>query len=52
LVPVENPVEVPDFHATLYRALGIPADQFYLTETRPFYVTKDGKGRAIEALLA
>ena len=42
---------MPDFHATLYRALGIAPDQAYLTETRPFYVTKDGKGRAVEALL-
>ncbi len=52
MVPIENPVTVSDFHATLYRALGIPADQSYLTESRPFYVTKDGKGRAVDALLA
>ena len=52
MVPIENPVTVPDFHATLYRALGIPADHSYLTESRPFYVTKDGKGRAIGELLA
>ena len=25
MVPIENPIEVPDFHATLYRALGIAA---------------------------
>jgi hypothetical protein len=52
MIPIENPVTVPDFHATLYRALGIPADHFYLTESRPFYVTKDGKARAIDSLLA
>jgi hypothetical protein len=51
MIPIEKPIEVPDFHATLYRALGIAPDQSYLTETRPFYVTKDGKGRAVEALL-
>ena len=51
MVPIENPVDVPDFHATLYRALGIPADHAYLTESRPFYVTKDGKGRPVDALL-
>jgi hypothetical protein len=52
MIPIENPVAVTDFHATLYRALGIPANHSYLTESRPFYVTKDGKGRAIDALLA
>lgn len=52
LVPVENPVCLEDVHATIYRALGIPADTSYLTEGRPFYVTKDGKGKAIEALLS
>jgi len=52
LVPVENPVRLEDVHATIYRALGIAADHNYVTEGRPFYVTKDGKGRAIDALLA
>ena len=51
MVPIENPVTVTDVHATIYRALGIPADTHYLTEGRPFYVTKDGKGKAIEGLL-
>ncbi len=52
MLPVENPVELPDVHATIYKALGIPADHSYLIEERPFYVTKDGKGRAIDAVLA
>jgi arylsulfatase A-like enzyme len=52
MLPVENPVELPDVHATIYKALGIPADHSYLTEGRPFYVTKDGKGKAINAVLA
>ncbi len=47
---VENPVTIEDLHATIYRALGIPADTAYEIEKRPFYVTKDGKGRAVEAL--
>jgi hypothetical protein len=38
-------------HATVYKALGIPADTSYVTESRPFYVTKDGKGVPIDALL-
>ncbi len=52
MTPVENPVRLEDVHATIYQALGIPADTNYVTEGRPFYVTKDGKGKAIEALLA
>ncbi len=52
MVPVENPVELYDIHATIYKALGIPADHSYVTEGRPFYVTKDGKGKAIDAVLA
>lgn len=52
MLPIENPVSLTDVHATIYRALGIPADTAYVTEGRPFYVTKDGKGKAIDALLA
>jgi hypothetical protein len=52
MVPVENPVNLTDVHATIYKALGIPADTGYVTEGRPFYVTKDGKGKPIDALLA
>lgn len=51
MVPVENAVHLEDVHATIYKALGIPADTAYVTESRPFYVTKDGKGKAIDALL-
>lgn len=52
MVPIEAPVSVTDLHATIYRTLGIPANHSYLIESRPFHVTKDGKGRVIEALLA
>lgn len=52
MLPVDNPVPLIDAHATIYRALGIPADHSYVTEGRPFYVTDNGKGRAVEALLA
>jgi hypothetical protein len=51
-VTVKNPVTIPNLHATLYRALGIPADLSYVVESRPFFVTEDGKGKAIEALFA
>jgi hypothetical protein len=52
MVPVENAVRLIDVHATIYKALGIPPDWSYDTEGRPFYVTKDGKGQPIDALLA
>lgn len=48
----KNPVTIPDLHATLYRALGIPADLSYEVESRPFYVTEDGKGKAIDDVFA
>ena len=47
---VENPVTIEDLHATIYTALGIPPDTAYDVEKRPFYVTKDGKGKAVAAL--
>ncbi|MCE9553689.1 MAG: DUF1501 domain-containing protein [Planctomycetes bacterium] len=49
---IEKPVSMADLHATIYRALGIPADLSYQIEGRPFFVTPDGKGRAVEALFA
>ena len=51
MVPVENPVRLEDIHATIYRAMGISPDTAYVTEERSFYVTKDGKGQPIGALL-
>jgi hypothetical protein len=49
---VENPVTISDLHATIYHAMGIPANQGYLVEPRPFYVTKDGKGKPVMDLFA
>ncbi|MEX2176547.1 MAG: hypothetical protein WD872_19435, partial [Pirellulaceae bacterium] len=49
---IEHPVSITDLHATIYRALGIPADLSYEVERRPFYVTSDGKGRAVRELFA
>ncbi len=49
---VENPVTIDDLHATIYTALGIAPDTMYEVEMRPFYVTKDGKGRAVTELFA
>ena len=52
LLSVKNPVTIPDLHATIFHALGIPADHNYEIEKRPFYLTKDGKGKPIPALFA
>jgi hypothetical protein len=52
MVAVEKPAKIIDLHATIYRALGISAKAHRVTEERPFYVTKDGKGKVIEELLA
>jgi hypothetical protein len=49
---IENPVPVQDLHATLYHALGIAPDYSFVVEKRPVYVTNDGKGKAIQELLA
>jgi hypothetical protein len=51
MLPIEKPVELIDIHSTIYTALGIAPDTSYLTEGRPFYVTKDGKGKSIEGLI-
>lgn len=52
MIPIEKPVRLEDVHATIYKALGIPADTSYVTEGRPFYVTNNGKGVPIDAMLA
>ena len=49
---IENPIGIEDLHATIYRALGIPADLAYVVEKRPVYVTRDGKGKARRELFA
>jgi len=49
---IQDPVSIEDLHATIYRAMGIPADLAYVVEKRPVYVTKDGKGRPIDAVFA
>ena len=49
---IENPVPLEDLHATMYQAMGIAPTQFFVTEKRPVYVTKDGKGKVIQDLFA
>jgi len=47
---ISDRVVIEDLHATLYRAMGISPRHAYEIEQRPFYVTRDGLGRPIEAL--
>ena len=49
---VRDPVTISDLHATLYSALGIAPTAGVEVERRPVYVTKDGKGKVVQALLA
>ncbi len=49
---VKDPVVMDDLHATIYHAMGIPADLFYTIEERPFFVTPDGKGKVVEEIFA
>jgi hypothetical protein len=49
---IENPVSITDLHATIYHLMGISPRYQLEIEQRPFYVTKDGKGKPITALMA
>ena len=51
-VVTRDPIGVTDLHATILSALGISPRTFVDVEQRPFYITEDGKGRAVEALFA
>jgi hypothetical protein len=46
-----KPVRIEELHATLYTLMGIAPDTYEVTEQRPFYVTKDGKGKAIDEVI-
>lgn len=49
---IKDRVVIEDLHATIYRAMGIPADLAYEIEKRPFYVTRDGHGKALTSLFS
>jgi hypothetical protein len=49
---LEKRVIIEDLHASIYRAVGIPPKLSYEIEKRPFYVTRDGLGKAIPDLFA
>lgn len=52
LMAVENPVSIADLHATIMTAMGISPKTGFDIEGRPFYVTKDAKGHAVQDLFA
>lgn len=47
---LEGRVVIEDLHASIFRALGISPKHAYEVEKRPFYVTRDGLGKPVEAL--
>jgi hypothetical protein len=47
LLAIKNPVSISDLHATMLTAMGINPKTAYDVERRPFYVTEDGKGKAV-----
>ena len=49
---LEQRVIIEDFHASIFRALGISPRLSYEIEKRPFYVTRDGVGKPIPELFA
>ncbi|HVV99811.1 MAG TPA: DUF1501 domain-containing protein, partial [Planctomycetaceae bacterium] len=52
LMAIKDPVSVTDLHATILTAMGISPKTAFEVEKRPFYVTEDGKGKAVEAVYA
>jgi hypothetical protein len=48
----KDPISVEDLHATIYSAMGISPRYSVEVERRPFYVTKNGEGRAVSKLFS
>lgn len=51
-IAIENPLSVEDLHATIYTAMGISPKTMFEIERRPFFVTKDGRGKAAMDIFA
>jgi len=49
---LDKRVIIEDLHASIFRAVGISPKLSYEIEKRPFYVTRDGLGKAIPELFA
>lgn len=50
LLVTRDPVSISDMHATIFTAMGISPKAGLDIEKRPFYVTEDAKGRAVEKM--
>jgi hypothetical protein len=48
---IKDRVTIEDLHATIYHTLGISPKLAYEIEKRPFYVTRDGVGKAVGGIL-
>ncbi len=48
---IKDRVVIEDLHATMFTAMGISPKLAYEVEKRPFYVTRDGVGKAIRDIL-
>ena len=51
-VAIKDPVSITDLHATIFRAMGVSPKTGFEVERRPFYVTQDGTGKAVNELFA
>jgi hypothetical protein len=49
---IKDPVTITDLHATIHHLLGTSPKYGVVTEERPFYVTKDGKGKPVMGVIA
>jgi len=47
---VKDAVSIEDLHATIYQTMGIAPDAGLEIEKRPFFVTRDGKGKPVAGL--
>ena len=51
LLVTRDPISIRDLHATILTAMGISPRTAFEVERRPFYVTEDGRGQPVAALL-
>ncbi len=51
-IVTKDPVSIEDMHATIFTAMGISPKTEFDIEGRPFYATKDGKGKAVKGVFA
>ena len=49
---IKDPATITDLHSTIFRAMGVPTDYHVTVEQRPFYATKDGKGRPLHGIIS